>query len=109
MVAERWGETFPWGTLVINLSGSLLIGFMATLAGPDGRLLIGTTTRQFIMAGFLGGFTTYSSFSLQTLNLLRQGDGLRAAANVAGTVCLCLFAVWIGHLAAAWLNSVRGS
>lgn len=108
-VAVRWGDTFPWGTLVVNLTGSLVIGFVATLAGPDGRLLIGTTTRQFIMAGFLGGFTTYSSFSLQTLNLMRQGDWLRAGANVTATMVLCFLAVWVGHLAAAWFNSIRGS
>jgi CrcB protein len=104
VIAERIGEIFPWGTFAVNVSGSLVIGFFFTLTEPDGRLLVGATARQFVMIGVCGGFTTFSSFSLQTLNLVRDGDWLRASTNVAGSVVLCLVAVWLGHVAAVALN-----
>jgi CrcB protein len=104
LIAERIGEIFPWGTLAVNVSGSLVIGFFFTLTEPDGRLLVGTTARQFVMIGICGGYTTFSSFSLQTLNLARDGDWLRASANIVLSVVLCLVAVWLGHIAAAALN-----
>jgi fluoride exporter len=104
LIAERIGEIFPWGTLVVNIVGSWIIGFFFTLTEPDGRLLVGTTARQFVMIGICGGFTTFSSFSLQTLNLARDGDWLRASANIVASVFLCLVAVWLGHIAAAALN-----
>jgi len=107
-VANHFGETFPWGTIIVNIVGSFLIGFFATLSGPDGRLLVGTTTRQFVMIGLCGGYTTFSSFSLQTLNLVRDGEWLAAGANIALSVVLCLFAVWLGHIAAATLNQLKG-
>jgi CrcB protein len=109
LVAHRVGETFPWGTFVVNVSGSFIIGFIATFTEPEGRVLIGATTRQFLMTGILGGFTTYSSFSLQTLALARDGEWLRAGANATGTFVLCFLAVWLGHLCAAWLNTFKGS
>jgi len=108
-VAERIGETFPWGTLLVNVVGSFIIGFFATLTGPDGRMLAGSTARQFVMTGILGGYTTFSSFSLQTLNLARDGEWLRAGANIVLSVVLCLLAVWLGHLAAAALNQMKGT
>lgn len=104
LVAERIGEVFPWGTLVVNVSGSFVIGLFATLTGPDGRLLAGTTARQFVMIGICGGYTTFSSFSLQTLNLARDGDWLRVAANIVASVVLCLVGVWLGHIAAVAIN-----
>ena len=104
VVARMFGETFPWGTLLINVFGSLVIGFFNTITGPDGRLLVGTTARQFVMIGICGGYTTFSSFSLQTLNLARDGEWLRAGANIVLSVVLCLVAVWIGHVAAASIN-----
>jgi CrcB protein len=104
LIAERAREIFPWGTLAVNVSGSLVIGFFFTLTEPDGRLLVGTTARQFVMIGICGGYTTFSSFSLQTLNLVRDGDWLRASANIALSVALCLVAVWFGHIAAAAIN-----
>jgi CrcB protein len=107
LVATHVGETFPWGTLVINATGSLAIGFFATLTAPDGRWFAGAETRQFVMTGILGGYTTYSSFSLQTLNLARDGEWLRAGGNAFGTLALCLVCVWLGHLLAATLNSTR--
>lgn len=103
-----WGETFPWGTLVVNVSGSLAIGFFATLSGPEGRFVVGPAGRVFFMLGLGGGYTTFSSFSLQTLNLLREGEWLPAALNVLLSVTVCLLGVWLGHLAASGLNSLRG-
>jgi len=108
-VAHHWGETFPWGTLIVNVLGSFVIGFFATLTAPDGRLLVSPGGRQFFMTGVLGGFTTFSSFSLQTLNLARDGEWWQAGGNVAASFVACLVAVWLGHLAAVYLNSVKGS
>jgi CrcB protein len=97
-LAARWlGVSFPWGTLIVNVSGSLLIGFLAALMAPDGRLLATSDTRSFLMIGILGGFTTFSSFSLETLNLVRDGEWLWASGNVVLSVVLCLFSVWLGH------------
>jgi CrcB protein len=107
-IDEGIGETFPWGTIVINVTGSLVIGFLATLGSPDGRLLIPPHLRMFLMIGICGGYTTYSSFSLQTLNLAREGELLRAGANILITTALCLVAVWVGHLLAAGFNQVKG-
>jgi CrcB protein len=97
LVARQVGETFPWGTIAVNVIGSLLIGFVATVTGPDGRWLVSAATRQFIMLGVFGGFTTFSSFSLQTLSLAQEGQYAYAAGNVLGSVILCLLGVWIGH------------
>jgi len=104
-IANHIGETFPWGTLIVNISGSFVIGFFATLTGPDGRLLVGSTARQFVMIGICGGYTTFSSFSLQTLTLAQDGEWLRAGGNIVFSVVLCLAAVWIGHVAAAVANA----
>ncbi|MBI2514000.1 MAG: fluoride efflux transporter CrcB [Opitutae bacterium] len=109
LVATHVGETFPWGTLFVNVTGSFVIGFFATLAGPDGRAFVSAETRQFAMTGICGGYTTFSSFSLQTLTLARGGEWLRAGGNVTGSVLLCLLGVWLGHLAAAQLNALRGA
>jgi CrcB protein len=107
-VARRIGEEFPWGTLFVNVIGSFIIGFFATLTGFDGRL-IDPTTRLFVTAGFCGGYTTFSSFSLQTLNLARDGQWSEVAANIIISVLSCLAAVFIGHLAALAVNSVEGA
>ncbi len=106
-VAARLGETFPWGTIAVNVIGSLIIGFFATVTGPDGRLLVPGTARQFVMLGLCGGFTTFSSFSLQTLNLIRDGEWPQAVANIGLSVVLCLIAVTVGHFAAAALNQLE--
>jgi CrcB protein len=108
-IAQAIGETFPWGTLMVNILGSFIIGFFATLTATDGRLFVSATTRQFVMAGLCGGFTTFSSFSLQTLNLMRDDEWLAAGGNIAGSVVLCLIAVWIGHLSAAAINQLKGA
>ena len=107
IAAKLFGETFPWGTLLVNVLGSFIIGFFATLTGPDGRMFAGTTTRQFVMIGILGGFTTFSSFSLQTLNLANDGEWLQVGGNVVGSVVLCLVAVWLGHMLALSINAMK--
>jgi len=104
LVARSFGETFPWGTLIVNVLGSFLIGFVATLTGPDGRVLVSPVTRQFWMPGIFGGFTTFSSFSLQTLSLVQDGEWTRALANVTLSVALCLLGVWLGASLAAAVN-----
>src|SRR5215813_15491161 len=109
-VIARWiGETFPWGTILVNITGSFIIGFFATLTGPDGRFLVSTSARQFVMVGLCGGYTTFSSFSLQTLNQAREGDWLAAGGNIGLSVVLCLLAVWLGHIAALALNQMKGA
>ncbi|MGD9671203.1 MAG: fluoride efflux transporter CrcB [Hyphomicrobiaceae bacterium] len=98
------GPTFPWGTLIVNVVGSLLIGLVAAMTGPDGRIIVSGEVRQFLMTGVMGGFTTFSSFSLQTLNLVNEGEWLYAFANVTASVALCLLAVWLGYVAGQSLN-----
>lgn len=109
VVANQFGATFPWGTLVVNVTGSFIIGFFATLTGPDGRVLASGATRQFFMAGVCGGYTTFSSFSLQTLSLAQDGEWAQAGGNAALSLVSCLVAVWIGHLAAMYLNNLKSS
>ena len=101
-VAHRFGERFPWGTLVVNVLGSFVIGFFAGLGAVD------PAVRRFATIGFCGGYTTFSSFSLQTLALARDGDRRPAAGNVAASVLLCLAAAWLGHAAAAALALTEG-
>src|ERR1700680_237611 len=96
VVARLIGETFPWGTLIINVFGSFVIGFFAALTGPDGRVFVASNARPFVMIGLCGGFTTFSAFSLQTLNLMNDGEWFRAGGNVVLSVVLCLIAVWVG-------------
>ena len=101
------GEVFPLGTLVINVTGSFLIGFIATFTGPEGRWFAGSETRAFWMIGICGGYTTFSSFSLQTLSLAQGGEWLHAGVNIVASVVLCLVAVWLGHVLATLLVSAR--
>ncbi|MFO1047504.1 MAG: fluoride efflux transporter CrcB [Geminicoccaceae bacterium] len=100
---------FPWATLVANVSGSLLIGLLAALTGPDGRLLVAPEWRLFWMVGVCGGYTTFSSFSLQTLALAQSGEWGRAGMNVALSLVLCLAAVAIGYMLGTWLNRLQGA
>ena len=103
LVAERFGEVFPLGTLFVNVSGSFVIGFVGGLIDPAGPFLIGPRLRQFVMIGVCGGYTTFSSFSLQTLELARDGDWLRAGLNGVLSLFGCLLAVWLGRSAALLL------
>ncbi|MFZ0524609.1 MAG: fluoride efflux transporter CrcB [Xanthobacteraceae bacterium] len=105
--ARLFGETFPWGTLIINVTGSFVIGFFFMLTGPDGRFYVGSNIRQFVLVGICGGYTTFSSFSLQTLNLMNDGEWFRAGANIGLSLVLCLMAVWAGALLAGTLNGLK--
>jgi CrcB protein len=107
-VVSTYFVSFPLGTLVINVTGSFLIAFFGTLTDPDGRWNVSPTSRMFFMTGICGGYTTFSSFSLQTLNLAREGEWLYAGLNVLFSVFLCLLAAWLGYVAAAFLNSMKG-
>lgn len=104
LAARFIGDTFPWGTMMVNVIGSSFIGMFAGLTGPDSRLLVAPSVRQFMMVGICGGFTTFSSFSLETLNLARDGQWTKVTANVVASVALCLVGVWLGHSAAVSLN-----
>ncbi len=95
-IAEATDSTFPWGTLAVNVLGSLVIGFFTGLTGPDGVLLVSPMVRAFVTIGILGGFTTFSSFSLQTMLLLQDGQWVSAASNVLSSVVLCLVAAGVG-------------
>jgi CrcB protein len=103
-VALHFGETFPWGTLIINVTGSFVIGFFATLTDPDGGRLVRPDARSFVLVGICGGYTTFSSFSYQTLTLAQNNQWLGATANVVGSNVGCLAAVWLGHICAAALR-----
>jgi len=91
---------FPYGTIFINVLGSFVIGYFGTLTMQSGRYPVSDNVRLFVMVGICGGFTTFSSFSLQTFDLLRSGAWGRALANVLLSVILCLAAVAAGHLLA---------
>jgi fluoride exporter len=101
------GEMFPWGTLVVNGTGCLLIGFLTTLTEPGGRYFVGADFRSFVVIGVLGGFTTFSSFSQQTLNLARDDQWMAAGSYVVASVVLCLVGVWLGFVAGLWFNQLR--
>ena len=103
-VAERAGEFFPLGTLVVNVSGSFIVGFFAGFTDPEGPILVSPRFRQFFTIGLCGGYTTFSSFSLQTLTLLREREWLYATGNAVLSVVLCMIAVWIGYLLGELFN-----
>lgn len=111
LVAQKFGQTFPWGTLVVNVTGSFIIGFLGALAAPEGRLnpQSRVLVTQFLITGVCGGYTTFSSFSLQTLNLLRDGEWLYAGGNILFSVALCLVAVWLGWMLGSLFNTMKGS
>ena len=102
-IAERGGESFPLGTLVVNVTGSFVIGFFAAFTNAEGPVLVSPRFRQFFMIGLCGGYTTFSSFSLQTLDLARDGDWLKALLNTVLSFACCLAAVWLGRILALTL------
>jgi CrcB protein len=102
-VGRRIGETFPWGTLIVNVSGAFVIGVLAGLARSRGGIFSGEMFRDLVFVGLLGGYTTVSSFCLQTLNLALDGQGLQAALNTVLSAGLCIAAVSAGFAAAVRL------
>jgi len=97
----------PWATLVANASGCLVIGFYAALTGPDGRLFVGPRTRQFVMTGICGGYTTFSGFSLETFRFLSAGDWRPSVLYLVLSLASWLLAVWLGDILASRLNNWR--
>ena len=98
----------PWPTLFANVAGCWVIGFYAGLTGPDGRLFVDPRTRQFVMTGICGGFTTFSGFSLEMLRFVQAGDARRALIYLGVSVAGWLAAVWLGDIAARRLNNRAG-
>jgi CrcB protein len=105
IATHLWGESFPWGTIGINIVGSFIITFFSALSLDSGAIPIGPNARLFVIAGVCGGFTTFSSFSLQTVALARTGAFDRAGLNVLLSVILCLLAAWAGLVAGEAINS----
>lgn len=102
------GQVFPWGTIVVNITGCFIIGLVATVSAPGtGRYVISPLILRFITIGMLGGYTTFSSFTLQTLNLWNDKQAGAAAVNVLVSVVLCLVGVWSGAALADWINKLR--
>lgn len=103
-VAKHAGAGFPWGTLLVNVAGCAFIGWFAFYTGELGPRPAPLLLRQFVMIGICGGFTTFSSFSLETLNLMKSGHTARAFAYIAASVVLCMLGVWFGSLVALRRN-----
>ncbi|MFT4115907.1 fluoride efflux transporter CrcB [Bradyrhizobium sp.] len=103
------GPGFPFATLFINATGSLIIGFYATLTGADGRVLARPEHRQFVMTGFCGGYTTFSTFSLETFRLFHGGMKYTALVYVGASVVCWLASVWLGHMIAGRYNRLKRS
>lgn len=104
LLAAPISQSLPWGTILINISGSFVIGLFGTLTLAQGRYPVSENVRLFVMVGICGGFTTFSAFSLQTLDLLRAGASVRAGLNVVLSVAICLAAVAAGHAIGSRLN-----
>jgi CrcB protein len=105
IAAHLIGESFPAGTLIVNVVGSFVIGAFAALTGPEGRLLVSPAARIFVMVGICGGFTTFSSFSFQTMTLWQDGQFMAAVLNVVASVVLCLISVWLGQAAVSLIKA----
>lgn len=103
-VDEKYGPAFPFGTLAVNIIGCFLIGIFNAMTRPDGGFPVSPVVRQAVMVGFLGGFTTFSSFSLQTLALIGDGEWGYAMLNILVSVVLCMAAVWAGQTLAFLLT-----
>jgi CrcB protein len=106
-VALSYGETFPWGTLAVNVVGSFIIGSIAAASAPESRLVVSPTARTFLMVGICGGFTTFSSFSLQTLELIRNRDFGEALGNMLLSVAACMAAVAMGYILGSIIGGAR--
>lgn len=104
LAARLWGQGFPVGTLLINVVGSFIIGLYGTLTLANGAMPASSDMRAFVMIGFCGGFTTFSSFSLQTLELFRAGETFEAGLYILLSNALCLAGVFLGY----WLATRAG-
>jgi fluoride exporter len=110
LVASKFGETFPFGTLVINVTGSFLIGVFFAMISPEGGMdpRSRVVVIRLLMTGLCGGYTTFSSFSLQTFQLMQDRQWLYAGGNILLSVILCMVAVWLGYMLGATFNSMKG-
>jgi CrcB protein len=106
-VIRKGGPPNFLGTMLVNITGCFLIGFIFSISDTEGRFYLTPLQRQFILIGILGGYTTFSSFTLQTLLLAQDGQWGQAAVNVLGSVVLCLVGVWLGAMLAASINQMR--
>ena len=110
LAALGWlGPGFPWGTLSVNIVGSFVIGFYATITGPEGRIFAGMYQRQFVMTGICGGFTTFSVFSLETFQALHAGEFVLAGLYAGISVITWLASAWLGHALASRFNRLGGT
>lgn len=98
VMAVLTGPQFPWGTLLINVLGSFVIGLVGGITLTPERVVMHPDIRIFLMTGFCGGFTTFSAFSLQTLELMQAGETVPALGYAVGSVILCVIATWCGWL-----------
>ncbi|HEU5396709.1 MAG TPA: CrcB family protein, partial [Verrucomicrobiae bacterium] len=103
--------TFPWGTFTVNVTGSFIIGFLGAITVPEGKMSPQSRVlaTQLLITGVCGGYTTFSSFSLQTLNLLRDREWLYAGGNILFSVVACMIAVWLGYILGSAVNSMKTS
>ena len=106
-IVSLLGQAVFLATGFVNVVGSFVITFFATVTGPHGRIIVGPASRQFVMAGICGGFTTFSAMSLDTFMMLLDGDEVFAAAYLVSVLGLSLLAAWIGYVVAARLNRPR--
>ena len=107
LILEKSGSIFPWHTLFINVTGSFVIGILGAVTVPEGKMTPQSQVlaTQLLITGVCGGYTTFSSFSLQTLTLLRDGQWFYAAGNILLSVILCMIAVWLGYVLGNKFNS----
>ena len=103
-IANQFGQSFPWGTLIVNVSGCFIIGLFSGITGPDGLFMTSPLVRQIITIGILGGFTTFSAFSLQTISLLADGEFFYGASNIVASLLFCLAGTWLGLAMAGLLQ-----
>lgn len=106
-MGERLGETLPFSTILVNVTGCFLIGLIAGVEDSSLGWISRPTGRQCLIAGFCGGYTTFSAFSLQTLRLIQNRSWTLAGLNVLGSIVLCMVAITLGHLCAVWWNGRR--